>query len=229
MDQSIAQCLSDKIGELTEQFHRYVFEHPDLLDDIPDKAVLIFLDPNDPEFNRANLQLARSMPKPPGPLVYIEMRKRVRVVEQIEWTRRSSRCRWRLDGITALWLKADNDREGSDAPVMEFVDRGAGVKGRVTMTLDEILQDIYGLDAKLRELEQRYGLLSADLYALYQLGEVEQSPDLIRWVGYYELRRERQRAYSGVNPVTERIAAMNLPTADWPQLEQEIEAGRLSI
>ena len=86
MAPSIAQCLSDKLGELTEQFHRYVFEHPDLLDDIPDQAVLIFLDPNDPEFNRANLQLARAMPKPPGPLVYIEMRKRVRVVEQIEWT-----------------------------------------------------------------------------------------------------------------------------------------------
>ena len=31
-----------------------------------------------------------------------------------------------------------------------------------------------------------------------------------------------------LNPVTERIAAMNLPTADWPQLEQEIEAGRLT-
>jgi hypothetical protein len=89
---------------------------------------------------------------------------------------------------------------------MEFVDRGAGVKGRVTMTLDEILQDIYGLDAKLRELEQRYGLLSADLYALYQLGEVEQSPDLIRWIGYYELRRERQRAYTGA--LRERLLAM---------------------
>ena len=64
------------------------------------------------------------------------------------------------------------------------------------MTLQEILQDIYGLDARLRELEQQYGLLSEDLYTLYKLGEVEQSRDLIRWVGYYELRQERQRTYS---------------------------------
>ena len=64
------------------------------------------------------------------------------------------------------------------------------------MTLQEILQDIYGLDAQLRELEQQYGLLSEDLYSLYRLGEVEQSRDLIRWVGYYELRQERQRTYS---------------------------------
>lgn len=28
-------------------------------------------------------------------------------------------------------------------------------------------------------------------------------------------------------PVTERIAAMNLPVADWETMEQEIEAGRL--
>ena len=64
------------------------------------------------------------------------------------------------------------------------------------MTLEEILQDIHGLDARLRELEQQYGLLSEDLYTLYRLGEVEQSRDLIRWVGYYELRQERQHAYT---------------------------------
>jgi len=63
------------------------------------------------------------------------------------------------------------------------------------MTLAETLQDIHGLDARLRELEQQYGLLSEDLYTLYRLGELEQSRDLIRWVGYYELRQERQRAY----------------------------------
>jgi len=74
------------------------------------------------------------------------------------------------------------------------------------MTLQEILQDIYGLDAKLRELEQEYSLLSDDLYALYQLGEVEQSQDLIRWVGYYELRRERQRAYAAA--LRERLIAL---------------------
>jgi hypothetical protein len=64
------------------------------------------------------------------------------------------------------------------------------------MTLDEILQDIHGLDERLRVLEQEYGLLSEDLYTLYRLGELEQSRDLIRWVGYYEMRQERQRLYA---------------------------------
>ena len=43
------------------------------------------------------------------------------------------------------------------------------------MTLEEILQDIHGLDTRLRELEQKYGLLSDDMYTLYRLGELEQS------------------------------------------------------
>jgi len=63
------------------------------------------------------------------------------------------------------------------------------------MTLEEILQDIHGLNVRLQELEQQYGLLSEDMYTLYRLGEWEQSRDLIRWVGYYELRQERRRAY----------------------------------
>ena len=64
------------------------------------------------------------------------------------------------------------------------------------MTLEEILQDIHGLDTRLQELEKQYGLLSEDMYALYRLGELEQSRDLIRWVGYYELRKDRQRIYA---------------------------------
>lgn len=63
------------------------------------------------------------------------------------------------------------------------------------MTLKEIVQDIHGLDAKLQDLEKRYGLLSADFYTLYRLGEIEQSRDVIRWIGYYELRQERQQSY----------------------------------
>jgi len=75
-----------------------------------------------------------------------------------------------------------------------------------TMTLKDILRDIHGLDERLRELEQQYGLLSDDFYTLYRLGELEQSRDLIRWVGYYELRQERQRAYE--TALRERLLAL---------------------
>lgn len=89
MEKMTAHAISDKIFDLTEEFHRYVFDHPEILDDIPDKATLVFLDPDDPEFNRANIELSRQMAKTrpgSGPLVYVEMRRQVRIVEQIEWT-----------------------------------------------------------------------------------------------------------------------------------------------
>jgi len=82
------------------------------------------------------------------------------------------------------------------------------------MTLEDILQDIHGLDKRLQKLEQQYGMLSEDLYALYQLGELEQSHDLIRWVGYYELRQERQRAYAAA--LRERLLALRSASAGHP-------------
>ena len=82
------------------------------------------------------------------------------------------------------------------------------------MTLEEILQDIHGLDTKLQSLEQQYGMLSEDLHTLYRLGELEQSRDVIRWVGYYELRQERQRAYEGA--LRERLLALRRASAGAP-------------
>ncbi len=63
------------------------------------------------------------------------------------------------------------------------------------MTIDEIIQDIHGLEAELAVLEKRYGLLSADFYHLYKAGELEQSRDFIQWTGYYEAMIERETRY----------------------------------
>ena len=63
------------------------------------------------------------------------------------------------------------------------------------MTLNEIIQDIHGLDAELAQLEKRYGLLSVDFYHLYKAGELEQSRDFIQWVGYYEAKLDREARY----------------------------------
>ncbi len=81
-----SNSVADKIFELSEQFNRYVFDHPEILDEIPDKAVLVLLDADDPEFNRANLDLAEAIPMPPGSQrVQIRMQKHVRTVQQVHW------------------------------------------------------------------------------------------------------------------------------------------------
>jgi hypothetical protein len=63
------------------------------------------------------------------------------------------------------------------------------------MTLNEIIQDIHGLEEELTRLERRYGLLSADFYHLYKAGELEQCRDFIQWIGYYEAKLERESRY----------------------------------
>jgi hypothetical protein len=63
------------------------------------------------------------------------------------------------------------------------------------MTIQEVIQDIHGLDEELASLEKRYGLLSPDFYHLYKAGEIEQTRDFIRWVGYYEAKVEREARY----------------------------------
>lgn len=81
-----AQAVADKVFELSEQFNHYIFDHLEILDSIPDKAMLVFLDANDPIFNQANLALAEAATLPNGSRrVYVEMQKRVRYVQQIQW------------------------------------------------------------------------------------------------------------------------------------------------
>ncbi len=86
MDKLNPKVVADKVFELMEQFNHYIFTHPDILDDLPERAVIVLLDPEDEEFNRANIEMVKSSPKPPedAPFVYIRMEKRM--VQQIEWT-----------------------------------------------------------------------------------------------------------------------------------------------
>lgn len=72
------------------------------------------------------------------------------------------------------------------------------------MTLNEIIQDIHGLEAELAQLEKRYGLLSPDFYHLYKAGELDQSRDFIQWVGYYEAKLERETRYREMMPPTSK-------------------------
>lgn len=82
-----AEQIADKVFQLTEQFNHFVFAHPEILDRIPDQAMLVFLDPEDPAFNEANLALVNATPPDlKQPKVYIQMHKHIRVVEQIEWS-----------------------------------------------------------------------------------------------------------------------------------------------
>lgn len=78
--------VADKVIELSEQFNQYVFEHPEILDDLPDRAVLVFLDADDDSFNEANAAVASQAPLPAdSERIFVQLRRRVQLVEKVNW------------------------------------------------------------------------------------------------------------------------------------------------
>lgn len=64
---------------------------------------------------------------------------------------------------------------------------------KITMT--EILDDLRVADETTRRFERHYWLSSADFYALYQKGlldDGEHLEDFTKWAGYYEIKLDRE-------------------------------------
>jgi hypothetical protein len=73
----MSELLAIKHDELLTEFNRYVMTHPGFLHDIPDEALIVLLDPHDPEFNRYNLERVQAYQdnddKPERPVVYVDV------------------------------------------------------------------------------------------------------------------------------------------------------------
>jgi hypothetical protein len=53
------EAIVEKNITLSFEFERYVAEHPEMLNQIPDGAAVVFLPKDDPELYRINLETAR--------------------------------------------------------------------------------------------------------------------------------------------------------------------------
>ncbi len=66
-----------KYDELLTEFNRYVLEHPGFLDQFPDQALIVFVDPHDPVFSRYNQERVTAYLKhddlPNRPIVYLDV------------------------------------------------------------------------------------------------------------------------------------------------------------
>jgi hypothetical protein len=71
------ELFAIKYDELLTEFNRYVMTHPKFLADIPDEALIVLVDQNDPEFSRYNLERVRAYrrkdDKPDRPVVYVDV------------------------------------------------------------------------------------------------------------------------------------------------------------
>jgi hypothetical protein len=65
--------FTDKCLLIGGEFDRYVLEHPEVLDRIPDGAAIILLPRDDPEFCEENMKLARQIAERGEVVVYVEI------------------------------------------------------------------------------------------------------------------------------------------------------------
>jgi hypothetical protein len=57
--------------------------------------------------------------------------------------------------------------------------------------IQQVMDDLYAVIARMAPFEQKYGLLSADFYTLYQSGQLdtgENLRDVTLWAGAYEMK-----------------------------------------
>ncbi|MDP3183856.1 MAG: hypothetical protein Q8M58_01145 [Anaerolineales bacterium] len=69
--------FEEKFDELFTEFNRYIIEHPEFAKRIPQDALVVLLDKNDPVFNRENLHRSKSYLRhddnPKRPVVYVQV------------------------------------------------------------------------------------------------------------------------------------------------------------
>jgi hypothetical protein len=87
------------------------------------------------------------------------------------------------------------------------------------MTLPELIQDLHALEIRIRAYERKYGITSADFYALYQQGLLddegfEQSTEFARWASAYTMKQKREAAFEAASH--RFVTQMRTVTADRP-------------
>ena len=69
------ETVVEKNITLSFEFERYILEHPEILEQIPDGAQVVLLPQDDPELYRINLEAAQKarQASETGPIVYVEI------------------------------------------------------------------------------------------------------------------------------------------------------------
>ena len=76
--------MERKNTELIKEFNRYVREHPEFADSIPNNAIVIMQLEGDEEFNRWRLELAKCHAEKSQPVIYVRIKKIKPIRSRIE-------------------------------------------------------------------------------------------------------------------------------------------------
>ena len=76
--------LERKNTELIKEFNRYIREHPEFADNIPNNAVVVMQLEKDEKFNNWSREMAKSQAKEGQSIIYIRIKKMRPVRSRIE-------------------------------------------------------------------------------------------------------------------------------------------------
>jgi hypothetical protein len=76
--------MERKNSDLIKEFNRYIREHPEFADSIPDNAIVIMQLEGDDDFNKWSLKLAKSHVEKGKPLVYVRIKRIKPIRSRIE-------------------------------------------------------------------------------------------------------------------------------------------------
>jgi hypothetical protein len=74
----------DKNSMLVKEFDRYILEHPEFADEIPDNALVVMQIEGDEEFNNWAKEMAQNVAEKDAPVVYITITELKPVRSRIE-------------------------------------------------------------------------------------------------------------------------------------------------
>jgi hypothetical protein len=82
---STEEELVEKNIELSSEFSRYVFEHPEIEEQLPSEAEIVFVPKYDKELTEYNLSLARDLEAAGTKVIYVRIeRLRPKIFSRIE-------------------------------------------------------------------------------------------------------------------------------------------------
>jgi len=76
--------MERKNTELIKEFNRYIREHPELADNIPNNAVVVMQLEKDEEFNNWSCEMAKSQAEEGQSIIYIRIKKLRPIRSRIE-------------------------------------------------------------------------------------------------------------------------------------------------
>lgn len=76
--------MEKKNTDLIKEFNRYIREHPEFADSIPDNAIVIMQLEGDEEFNKWSLRLAKSHAEKGQLVIYVRIKRIKPICSRIE-------------------------------------------------------------------------------------------------------------------------------------------------